>query len=38
MFKRLIKNPVIIAVIAGLIVYAYMAWNRKKENEKRLKK
>ncbi len=38
MFKRLIKNPVIIAVVAGLIVYAYMAWNRKKENEKRLKK
>ena len=38
MFKRLIKNPVIIAVVAGLIVYAYMAWNRKQENEKRLKK
>jgi hypothetical protein len=38
MFKRLIKNPVIIAVVAGVLVYAYMAWNRKQENEKRLKK
>jgi hypothetical protein len=38
MFKRLIKNPVIIAVVAGVLVYAYMAWNKKQENEKRLKK
>ena len=38
MFKRLIKNPVILAVIAGLIVYTYMAWNKKQEDEKRLKK
>ena len=35
---KIIKNPVIIAVVAGLIVYTYMSWNRKKENEKRLKK
>lgn len=35
---NLVKNPVIIAVVAGLIVYTYMAWQRKKENEKRLKK
>ncbi len=38
MFMNLVKNPVIIAVVAGCIVYAYMAWNRKKENETRLKK
>jgi hypothetical protein len=38
MFKRLIKNPVILAVIAGVIVYTYMAWNKKQEDEKRLKK
>ena len=38
MFQKLIKNPVIIAVIAGAIVFAYMSWNRKQENEKRLKK
>jgi heme/copper-type cytochrome/quinol oxidase subunit 2 len=38
MFMNLVKNPVIIAVVAGCIVYAYMAWNRKKENEIRLKK
>jgi hypothetical protein len=38
MFKRLIKNPVIIAVVAGVLVYAYMAWNKKQENEKRLKR
>ena len=38
MFERLIKNPVILAVIAGVIVYTYMAWNKKQEDEKRLKK
>ena len=38
MFMKLVKNPVIIALVAGCIAYAYMAWNRKKENEKRLKK
>jgi hypothetical protein len=38
MFMKLVKNPVIIAIVAGCIAYAYMAWNRKKENEKRLKK
>ena len=38
MFKRLIKNPVIIALVAGVLVYAYMAWNKKQENEKRLKR
>ena len=38
MFERLIKNPVILAVVAGVIVYTYMAWNKKQEDEKRLKK
>jgi len=37
MFKRLIKNPVIIALVVGVLVYAYMAWNKKQENDKRLK-
>jgi hypothetical protein len=38
MFERLIKNPVILAVVAGVIVYTYMAWNKKQDDEKRLKK
>ena len=38
MFMKLVKNPVIIAIVAGCIAFAYMSWNRKKENEKRLKK
>jgi heme/copper-type cytochrome/quinol oxidase subunit 2 len=38
MFERLVKNPVVLAVVAGVIVYAYMAWNKKQEDEKRLKK
>ena len=38
MFERLIKNPVILAIVAGVIVYTYMAWNKKQEDEKRLKK
>lgn len=38
MFERLIKNPVILAVVAGIIVYIYMAWNKKQEDNKRLKK
>ena len=38
MFWEIIKNPVIIGIVAGIIVYTYMSWNRKKENEKRIKK
>lgn len=38
MFERLIKNPVILAIVAGVIVYTYMAWNKKQEDEKRLKR
>lgn len=38
MLVEILKNPVIIGLLAGSIVYNYMAWNRKKENEKRLKK
>jgi heme/copper-type cytochrome/quinol oxidase subunit 2 len=38
MFWEIIKNPVIIGIVAGVIVYTYMSWNRKKENEKRIKK
>ncbi len=38
MFMKLVKNPVIIAIVAGCIAFAYMSWNRKKENEIRLKK
>ena len=33
MFWEIIKNPVIIGIVAGIIVYTYMSWNRKKENE-----
>jgi hypothetical protein len=38
MLVEILKNPVIIGLLAGAIVYNYMAWNRKKEIEKRLKK
>ena len=38
MLVEILKNPVIIGILAGTIVYNYMAWNRKKEIEKRLKK
>lgn len=38
MLIEILKNPVIIGLLAGAIVYNYMAWNRKKEIEKRLKK
>ena len=38
MLVEILKNPVIIGILAGAIVYNYMAWNRKKEIEKRLKK
>lgn len=38
MIKEIIKNPVIIGLIAGSIVYAYLSWDRKKRNEKRLKR
>ena len=37
MFEEMIKNPVIIALIVGTITYVYMSWNRKKQNEKRIK-
>jgi len=38
MLVEILKNPVIFGLLAGVIVYNYMAWNRKKEIEKRLKK
>ena len=38
MLKEIITNPVIIGLVAGSIVYAYLSWTRKKYNEKRLKK
>jgi hypothetical protein len=38
MLIEILKNPVIFGLLAGAIVYNYMAWNRKKEIEKRLKK
>lgn len=38
MLVEILKNPVIFGLLAGAIVYNYMAWNRKKEIEKRLKK
>jgi hypothetical protein len=38
MFAKIIKNPVIIALVVGIIIYTYMSWTRKAENEKRLKK
>ena len=38
MFAKIIKNPVIIALVVGIIIYSYMSWTRKQENEKRLKK
>ena len=38
MLKEFITNPVIIGLVAGAIVYAYLSWNRKKYVEKRLKK
>ena len=38
MLKEFITNPVIIGLVAGSIVYAYLSWSRKKYNEKRLKK
>ena len=38
MLKEIIRNPVIIGLVAGTIVFAYLSWNRKKENERRLKK
>jgi hypothetical protein len=38
MLVEILKNPVIFGLLAGIIVYNYMEWNRKKEIEKRLKK
>ena len=38
MLVEILKNPVIFGLLAGAIVYNYMAWVRKKEIEKRLKK
>jgi hypothetical protein len=38
MLKEFITNPVILGLVAGSIVYAYLSWTRKKYNEKRLKK
>jgi len=38
MFKKLIMNPVIIGLVAGIIVYNYMSWNKRKLIEKKLKK
>jgi len=38
MSVEILKNPVIFGLLAGAIVYNYMAWNRKKQIEKRLKK
>jgi hypothetical protein len=38
MLKEIATNPVILGLVAGAIVYAYLSWTRKKENERRLKK
>jgi len=38
MLVEILKNPVIFGLLAGVIVYNYMAWNRKKEIEKKIKK
>lgn len=38
MIKEIIKNPVIIGLIAGSLVYTYLSWEREKRNEKRLKR